>query len=183
MGRGKAAAAAVAEEDAEPSAESACSGEDDGGDGSSSAPKVSSSSSSSSSSPSSRDDSDGATKEPGSSTQASGNGTGGGSGGQGPVLGDTTVMWHGFKWCQVKSSKQSGSEHTGWEVKCCCTTHQHMGQLVCRKHMSFRKLRGRDITERMLMWWCLHASDVVTAVDHRDLILRKAEVLPFREEW
>ena len=92
-------------------------------------------------------------------------------------------MWHGFKWCQVKSSKQSGSEHTGWEVKCCCTTHQHMGQLVCRKHMSFRKLRGRDITERKLMWWCLHASDVVTAVDHRDLILRKAEVLPFREEW
>ena len=98
------------------------------------------------------------------------------------MLADTTVMWHGFKWCQVKSSKQSGSEHAGWDVKCCCTTHQHMGQLVCRKHMSFRKLRGRDITERMLMWWCLHASDVATRVDHRDLILPKEEVLPSREE-
>ena len=45
---------------------------------------------------------------------------------------------------------------------------------VCRGHDTSQGKRGRQLTEQMLMYWCLRARDVATRLEHRDLRFPKS---------
>ena len=70
----------------------------------------------------------------------------------------------------------------GWEVTCKVNHEEETQKKACRSTLRFNKHGGAEFVERLLKFWCLHASEHKTNKSHHDQKLPSLEALPSMAE-